>query len=228
MMSALARFFGRLFGRVLRVEDVPPARLASAGSGSDRETFAIGYQIVEFEARRDRDGDVIAYQLPSNDGGGRYEFAGINERYHPDAVRELVAMHKSRRESYCARYIENYVRSQTGLSGNAAVGIRTGTLFFVLDTTFNRGGGGSAWVVQKTARALGIVIAVDGAWGPVTRAALREMDRDFSGHVVPILRKMREQYERQKVGYRENFWRGLVNRWNKAETVAENWNARLA
>jgi len=38
--------------------------------------------IINFEARRDkRNGHLVVYNLPKNDGGGRYEVAGINERY---------------------------------------------------------------------------------------------------------------------------------------------------
>jgi len=44
--------------------------------------------IVDYEARRGPDGKVIVYTLPRADGGGRFEVAGINERYHrPEAER---------------------------------------------------------------------------------------------------------------------------------------------
>ena len=34
--------------------------------------------IVNFEARRDSKGHLKVYNLPPEDGGGRYEVAGIN------------------------------------------------------------------------------------------------------------------------------------------------------
>jgi len=45
--------------------------------------------IVDYEARRDAEGNVIVYWLPRGDGGGRFEVAGINERYHREEVRRL-------------------------------------------------------------------------------------------------------------------------------------------
>jgi hypothetical protein len=39
-------------------------------------------QIVDFEARRDKKGHLQVYKLPDWDGGGRYEVAGINEKYN--------------------------------------------------------------------------------------------------------------------------------------------------
>lgn len=182
----------------------------------------IGRQIVDFEARRDRDGDVIAYELPHNDGGGTYEFAGINDKYHPEAAIALNAMHKSRREAYAAKYIEGYTLKATGLAIDGK--IRLGTLFFVLDTTFNRGGGGSACIVQSALQALGYMLLRDGKWGPVTRATLARADEEKADDIIAALRQAREEYERVTVGVRSNLWQGLVNRWNKAAEVAIAWN----
>ena len=42
--------------------------------------------IVNFEARRDSKRHLMVYKLPKGDGGGRYEVAGINERYNKDTV----------------------------------------------------------------------------------------------------------------------------------------------
>jgi hypothetical protein len=36
--------------------------------------------ILEFEARRDRQGRIEIYRLHPDDGGGKYEVAGINDR----------------------------------------------------------------------------------------------------------------------------------------------------
>ena len=48
--------------------------------------------IVEFEARRDAKGRLAVYALPAGDGGGRYEVAGINDRYHKAEVDHVVAL----------------------------------------------------------------------------------------------------------------------------------------
>ena len=38
--------------------------------------------------------------------------------------------------------------------------------------------------------------------------------------MLTALRAAREDYEREVVGFRANFWRGLVNRWDKALVAA--------
>lgn len=220
MPLIFTNFWRRLFEKGKATASAPfrePAPVKKA-----KPENRIGRQIVDFEARRDRDGDIIGYDLPYNDGGGTYEYAGINDRYHPEAAIALNAMHKSRREDYAAEYIERYVMKITGLTLQS--GIREGTLFFVLDTTFNRGGGGSARIVQAACQALGYILARDGKWGPETRRVLARADREQPDDIIAALRRARDEYERVTVGYRANFWQGLVNRWNKAAEVAIAWN----
>jgi hypothetical protein len=49
-------------------------------------------QIVDFEARRDKKGHLQVYKLPAWDGGGRYEVAGINEKYNKEVCDHLVEL----------------------------------------------------------------------------------------------------------------------------------------
>lgn len=181
-----------------------------------------GLAIVNLEARRDKDGFPILYELPANDGGGRFEIAGINERYHPEALERIKAAKPKDRERLCAEYIEDYTLKGTGLD---RIDLSLGVRFYVLDTTFNRGPGGSAWVVQQALKRLGIPVIVDMEWGPKTRAALELADGRGSERLLAMLRQMRELYEREKVGMRSNLWRGLVNRWDRALVIARNMNA---
>jgi hypothetical protein len=44
---------------------------------------------LDSEARRDKQGNLRVYNLPAADGGGSYEVAGINDRYHPEAASKL-------------------------------------------------------------------------------------------------------------------------------------------
>lgn len=180
-----------------------------------------GLAIVDLEARRDKNGHPILYELPANDGGGRSEIAGINERYHPDALARIKAAAPRDRERLCAEYIEEYTLSTTGLDD---IVLRPGTRFFILDATFNRGPGGSAWMVQQAVKKLGAPVIVDGNWGPRTRAAIAIVDRDKPGRILDTLRRVREDYEREKVGVRTNLWRGLVSRWDKVLVIARRWN----
>ena len=189
---------------------------------SNEGDLRIGKQIVDFEARRDKDGGLIVYHLPSGDGGGAKEIAGINSKYHPQALKILEAAPASERENIAAKYIEDYTLEGTGL--RLSDPIKRGTLFFVLDTVFNRGPRGGCIIVQNALRGLSYPVIADGKWGPKTRGALFEADREIK-HLPSVLRKHREQYERNVVGYRAKFWKGLTNRWNNALEVAKEWNA---
>lgn len=181
----------------------------------------IGRQIVSFEARRDDNGNLTVYHLPKNDGGGSKEMAGLNDKYHPEILAILERAQPSARENIAAKYIEDYTLEHTGLKLTDP--IRQGTLFFVLDTAFNRGPSGCCWIVQTALRALGYSVIRDKKWGPKTREALFDADKNAS-NIVAQLRNARESYERDVVGYRANFWNGLTNRWNKAAAVAIQWN----
>ncbi len=70
----------------LFVENSPSNRLDVLGLADRLE---IAQQIVDWEARRNRNGDLIAYILPANDGGGSFEIAGLNDRYHEPIARNL-------------------------------------------------------------------------------------------------------------------------------------------
>lgn len=176
--------------------------------------IAMAKQIVDFEARRDRFGHLIAYKLPAADGGGRYEVAGINERYHKNECDELVRLIDRKKYAEAERRAREFIAQFTDIAGrwcnNKAVE------FYLRDCTFNRGPGGAARILQ---RALGV--AVDGKVGPLTREAVTKAE------VRPLvllesLRNAREWYERVYVHRDEGsiFWKGLVNRWNKAQQVA--------
>lgn len=202
----------------------PASELIAEGSAEKKPDF--GLQIVEFEAskddpsRRTKEGYLDIVGLPANDGGGSWEIAGVNA-YHPEMRAVLRAMKPSEREKAAAHYIEDYARKHTGLHN--PTGLRSGTEFFVLDSAFNRGGGGAAWIVQSACRSLGFTLALDMDFGPKTRAALLVADKRHSTKIIARLRDARERYERHK-GYRANLWGSLVNRWNKAEATARLWN----
>lgn len=172
----------------------------------------MGTAILNFEARRDSKGRLAVYRLPPDDGGGSYEVAGINDRYHPEqahTLRRLIGSGQYKEaEAAAANYLLAYTdRARTWSS-------RLGVEFFLRDTIFNRGPKGAARILQ---RALGV--RDDGVVGPVTKAALDA----YSGDILTQLRWAREDYEREVVGYRPKFWNGLVNRWNKALATAREF-----
>lgn len=209
-----------------------PDKVPSLAPVSEEVEHDVGAVIVMLEGRFDASGHLMIYRLPAADGGGTHEVAGINSKYHPEALRKLVSMAPSERAAYAATYIENYVRRGTGIIHGDL--LRPGTELAVLDAAFNRGPGGSAWITQRALRALGFDVALDGRFGPATRGALLSADIEQPDAIIGALRAAREEYERVKViprhpaGSRDKFWQGLVNRWDKITRIAIAWNAEAA
>ena len=164
-------------------------------------------RIVDYEARRDPAGNLKVYRLPSGDGGGEREVAGINDRHHPEAldrIEKLIAEGRHEdAENAAAEHIMKYTDPVALLSEVAAV------QFALRDMAFNRGPTGAVKILQD---ALGL--SGDGIAGPKTREALREAEKD----PVTLLRRIRvarEGYERRTRDESSKFWSGLSNRWDR-------------
>ena len=177
-------------------------------TAAQRERMA--HFIVDFEARRDKQGRLIAYLPPANDGGGGFEVAGINVRYHADQAFELKRLidsgHNAEAEERAAQFIAEYTDVAARWVTDA------GEEFFLRDCVFNRGPKGAARILQ-----IALGVGDDGEVGPITRNALSRVPPHV---LLPRLRQAREAYEIKVVGKRANLWRGLVNRWDKAEATA--------
>jgi lysozyme family protein len=177
--------------------------------------LATGKFIVDCEARRDAKGRIKVYRLPKADGGGTYEIAGINDRYHPAVARDLAnlinaGLHAAA-EAAASNYILEYTDVVRGWHPSLAVEA------YLRDTAFNRGPGGAAKILQ---RALGVKI--DGGVGPITKTAAAKVP---AAQLLLDLRKARESYELQiapPVGARAKFWKGLQARWDKALKFAQS------
>jgi hypothetical protein len=163
--------------------------------------------IVDYEARRDANGHLKVYYLPSGDGGGSREVAGINDRYHPEALDQIEKLLAERRyeeaEETAAAHIQQYTDPVAMLSMVPSI------QFALRDAAFNRGPTGAIRILQD---ALGI--PVDGVAGPKTRSALLEAET----HPKEFLREFRaarERYERRTRDESSQFWAGLSNRWDR-------------
>jgi hypothetical protein len=170
--------------------------------------------ILDFEARRDAQGHLRVYNLPTNDGGGRYEVAGINERYHPQEAAKLRDLINAKRyveaEDYATEVIAKYTDVVSKWTTVPAIEA------YLRDCAFNRGPGGAAKILQ-----MALAVNVDGVVGPETLGALRKAESD-PARLLAALRVAREQYELRVAGRRGVFWRGLVNRWNNSLDFARN------
>jgi len=165
--------------------------------------------ILDSEARRDKHGNLKVYDLPAADGGGSYEVAGINDRYHPEAARKLKNLISEGKqweaEEYAKAYLMDYTDVVANWTRNSAVEA------FLRDTVFNRGAKGALRVLQ-----IALGVPDDGKWGPITQAA---MGKQTPAELLEKLRKARETYEIRiapPVGARKQFWTGLQNRWDNA------------
>ena len=174
----------------------------------------IGQLILNWEARRDKQGRLAVYKLPSGDGGGTFEVGGVNDRFHPVESRRLKQLIESGRYDDAEREAVFYLVAYTAGAGKWAGNSRTE--LFLRDTAFNRGPGGAAKILQAA-----LLVPVDGKVGPLTLAALRQAEEDTPA-LIRRLRQAREAYERRVAGRdeRSKFWKGLVDRWEKVTAAA--------
>ena len=142
---------------------IEPEAVASDTSGFDLINAA--KTTVNWEGRRDKKGNLSVYALPAGDMGGDYEVAGINDRYHPEAFRKIAGLPAQQREEAAAKYISEYTAP---LISKLPQAIQP----FAQDMAFNRGMGGATKYIQEGLNSLGVKVAVDGAIGPKTLAAI--------------------------------------------------------
>jgi lysozyme family protein len=190
------------------------AREAVAAAASPSQRLAMAKVIVDFEARRDH-GRLMVYNLPPGDGGGRYEVAGINERYNKAVCDELVALIRSGRQAEAEQRADAYIADNTDIAAQWTS--NPGVEFYLRDCVFNRGERGAAWILQKA-----VGVDTDQAVGSHTLAAVqRDEARPLA--LLDDLRQAREAYERLRRDESSPFWKGLVNRWNNALAAAKTF-----
>jgi hypothetical protein len=190
--------------------DGPPAEnpQPQPQPGSATSRFQMAQWIVNQEARRDAQGRLKVYSLPANDGGGRFEVAGINERYDATKCLQLVAMLNAGQHAAAEREAAQYIASKTDAAANWTH--LPAAELFLRDTIFNRGLGGAIKILQM---ALGVV-----ARSQIATAVLQAEQNPR--HFIQSLRAAREQYEWKVVGRRANLVAGLINRWNHVRDEA--------
>ena len=184
----------------------------------ERRTLALEMvqHIVNFEARRDDTGKIVVYDLDPADGGGLYEVAGINERYHRAEAARLRGIIDAGDPDQAEREAVLYIFGKTSHPARHA---STNAIKFLLrDIAWNRGPTGAVKTLQ-----IALNVKADGIVGPITLGALRQAEADPAALITEI-RRAREVYERLK-GRDESskFWAGLVNRWNGASERAQTY-----
>ncbi len=164
--------------------------------------------IVGWEARRDKNGKLRIYALPSNDGGGSFEIAGINERYDGPMARRLRKLVESGKQDEAEAIAVEYIASNTD---KAATWSKNEALqFFLRDCIFNRGETGATKIMQ-----IALGTKPDGKAGPITKLALADQER-FPALLLAKLRRARETYENIVAPGRANLRKGMINRWDNS------------
>jgi len=175
--------------------------------------------MLDAEARRDNKGRLQVYNPPSNDGGGKYEVAGITSRHHPgmaSALKTLIkyGMHDEA-EELAMVYYRNYTSRATRFVRSEAL------RYLFRDIYLNRGPGGLNGTLRFT---LGQnPTTKKAAYKSLTSSEARQiwrMENENALGLIDTVTKAREKYEREIVGYRANFWKGLNNRWAKSRDNA--------
>jgi len=143
----------------------PPTAPAQQPSGA----LPLPLQTVEWEGRKDKQGNLAVYKLPTGDMGGNYEVAGINDRYHPEAFKAISSLPPQERAKAAAEYIQGYTAP---LVERLPQPLQP----FTQDLAFNRGLGGATKYIQQGLNSLGQKVAVDGGMGPKTLTAINQVE----------------------------------------------------
>lgn len=143
----------------------PPTAPAQQPSGE----LPLPLQTVEWEGRKDKQGNLAVYKLPTGDMGGNFEVAGINDRYHPEAFKAISSLPAQERAKAAAEYIQGYTAPLVERLPQALQP-------FTQDLAFNRGLGGATKYIQQGLNTLGQKVAVDGGFGPKTLAAINQVE----------------------------------------------------
>lgn len=160
---------------------------------------------VEWEGRKDKQGNLAVYSLPSGDMGGSYEVAGINDKYHPEAAKALRNMAPEQRKDYAANYIVQYTAP---LVSKMPEKLQP----FVQDLAFNRGMGGATIYLQQALNKLGQNVAVDGGMGPKTLQAINSVNPSELMREASKAQLLDERRRAEQNPDRRKFLNGLENR----------------
>jgi lysozyme family protein len=131
------------------------------------------------------------------------------------AAQELVALINAGKHEEAEREVVEYIAAYTDVA--AAWHTNPAIQSYLRDCVFNRGPTGAMRILQRAAK-----VNDDGQYGPVTKAAVEALTPI---QLLARLRVARENYEREVVGRDESsqFWKELVNRWDKALAVARTF-----
>lgn len=170
----------------------------------------MGLSIISSEIRRDKSGHIAVYYMPKGDGGGTYEIAGINDRYHPEKAARLKSLIEQGKYDQAETEVGDYIVSYTNdVLKWLPSGFFPATEHILRDTAFNAGPGGAARVLQ-----MAVGVTVDGAVGPATRSAVTDALKSGDNDLALRIHGSRWEYMSGKSRNpgKAQFWKGWRNR----------------
>jgi hypothetical protein len=185
--------------------------------------------MFDSEARKDGKGRVQIYELPPGDGGGSYEVAGINDRFHPEMAAKLAGLVRRGNHAEAERQAKAHYQKITDKAGQVVADKGAGVEYVMRDIALNRGHGGALATLRL---ALGNDDVSPGnqraAYAPLTADEKRKLAEASPEMLVRQLTMARKIYEDRFAGARPQFREGLQNRWAKVEREAMGLGATPA
>ena len=102
----------------LKVEALSQDAPLPVAAATPSQRLAMAKIIIGYEAQTDSQGRLMVHDLPPADGGGRYEVAGINERYSKTVCVELVALIRSGQQHEALQRAAAYIADNTDIAAN--------------------------------------------------------------------------------------------------------------
>ena len=193
-----------------------PVGLRGTQTSSDPLKNWVSGNTINWEARRDRQGNIAVYNIPAGDYGGTREVAGITDKYHPEAFKRISALPPERREEAAAEYVLNYTSPVASLVPDP---LRAQAV----DLSFNRGPTGYTRLVQEGLNRLGIPVKVDGAFGQKTLDAIRQADPMRLIDATEDAYMARERAMAEADPARASLFRGITNRSNNRRSASKSY-----
>jgi hypothetical protein len=174
-------------------------------------------EIIKSEARVDKNGNLVTYRPPANDGGGAYEVAGFTEKYNKKEAQALMAAPPDQRRAMA----EGFAAEKTKNANSWVTNGNKASKYVVQDTIFHRGDGGAAQMIKMSVGNP----AYNSNGKLATSAKLTSSDIAKFNSMSPqqqisSLTAARKTYESKVVGVRPNLQKGLYNRFNNTQTTA--------
>lgn len=198
----------------------PVGLRGTQASGDTLKNWVAG-NTINWEARRDKQGNITVYDIPAGDFGGTREVAGITDKYHPEAFKRISSLPPEKREAAAAEYVLNYTSPVANI-------VPEELRAQAVDLAFNRGPTGYTRLVQEGLNRLGVPVKVDGAFGKKTLDAIKQVDPMRLIDATEDAYMERERAMAEANPARASLFRGITNRSNNRRAASKSYAMGIA